>query len=157
MKHTYSSGKSSYSKAAATIYGRGMSLSFCKKFTYWKKRGNQTLTITWWLKNEKKIILTHIRFEYILETSKLKLAMSKQTSIFQFKGFKRTIVHQGQVLDFSNQPPQKRKLLKCPHCDETFKNTQGLSIHVKCKHLNECVKEINTNRSSIIKFKQVEK
>ena len=83
--------------------------------------------------------------------------MSKQTSIFQFKGFKRTIVHQGQVLDISNQPPQKRKLLKCPHCDETFKSTQGLSIHVKCKHLNECVKEINTNRSSKIEFKQVEK
>ena len=83
--------------------------------------------------------------------------MSKQTSIFQFKGFKRTIVHQGQVLDISNQPPQKRKLLKCPHCDATYKSTQGLSIHVKCKHLNECVKEINTNRSSKIEFKQVEK
>ena len=30
-------------------------------------------------------------------------------------------------------------------------------MHVKCKHLNECVKEINTNRSSNIEFKQVEK
>ena len=39
--------------------------------------------------------------------------MSKQTSIFRFKVFKRTVVHQGQVLDISNQPPQKRKLLKC--------------------------------------------
>ena len=83
--------------------------------------------------------------------------MSKQTSIFWFKVFKRTIVHQGQVLDISNQPPQKRKLLKYPHCDEIFKSTQGLSIHVKCKHLNECVKEINIDRSSKIEFKQVEK
>ena len=33
MKYTYSSGKSSYSKVAATIYGRGMGLSFCKKIT----------------------------------------------------------------------------------------------------------------------------
>ena len=81
--------------------------------------------------------------------------MSKQTSIFRFKVFKRTVVHQGQVLDISNQPPQKRKLLKCPHCGETFKSTQGLSIYVKCKHLNECVKELNTNRSSKIEFKQV--
>ena len=79
--------------------------------------------------------------------------MSKQTSIFQFKGFKRTILHHGQILDISNQPPQKRKLLKCPHCDEKFKSTQGLSIHVKCKHLNECVKHLTTNRSSKIQFK----
>ena len=83
--------------------------------------------------------------------------MSRQTSIFQFKGFKRTTAHQSQVLDISNQLPQKRKLLKCPHCDKTFKSTQGLSIHVKCKHLNVCVKEINTNRSSKIEFKLVEK
>ena len=48
-------------------------------------------------------------------------------------------------------------MLKYPHCDEIFKSTQGLSIHVKCKHLNECVKEVNTNRSSKIEFKQVEK
>ena len=41
MKHTYSSGKSSCSKVAATIYGRDMGLSFCKKFTYRKKQGNQ--------------------------------------------------------------------------------------------------------------------
>ena len=83
--------------------------------------------------------------------------MSKQTSIFQFKVFKRITVHQGQVLNISNQPPQKRKLLKCSHCDEVFKSTQGLSIHVKCKYLKECVKEINTNRSSKMEFKQVEK
>ena len=62
--------------------------------------------------------------------------MSKQTSIFQFKKFKRTVVHQGQVLDISNQSPQKRELLKYFHCDETFKSTQGLSIHVNCKYLS---------------------
>ena len=83
--------------------------------------------------------------------------MSNQTAISQFKEVKRTIVHQGQVLDISNQPPQKRKLLKCSHCAETFKSTQGLSIRAKCKHLNECVKEIDTNRSRKIEFKQVEK
>ena len=33
MKHTYSSGKSSCDRVAATIYGRAMGLSFCKKFT----------------------------------------------------------------------------------------------------------------------------
>ena len=49
------------------------------------------------IEKEKKIILTHIIFEFILEASKVKLAMSKQTSIFQFKGFQRTIVYQGQV------------------------------------------------------------
>ena len=48
-------------------------------------------------------------------------------------------------------------MLKYPHCDEIFKSTHGLSIHAKCKHLNECVKEVNTNRSSKIEFKQVEK
>ena len=69
MKQTYSSEKSSCFKVAVTIYGRGMGLSFCKKFTYWKKQGNQTLTTTSWLKNEKKIILTQIRFEYIVEAS----------------------------------------------------------------------------------------
>ena len=47
--------------------------------------------------------------------------MSNQTAISQFKEVKRTIVHQGQVLDISNQPPQKRKLLKCSHCAETLK------------------------------------
>ena len=54
LKHTYSSVKSSCSKVAATIYERGMGLSFCKKFTYWKKWENQTLTITSWLKNIQK-------------------------------------------------------------------------------------------------------
>ena len=39
----------------------------------------------------------------------------------------------------------------------TFKSTQGLSIHVKYEHLNEYVKEINTNHSSKIEFRQVEK
>ena len=33
MKHTYSPGKCSCSKVAATIYGRGIGLSFCKKIT----------------------------------------------------------------------------------------------------------------------------
>ena len=79
--------------------------------------------------------------------------MSRQISIFQFKGFKRTIiVHQSQVLDISNQLPQRRKLLKCPHCDEAF-----IRANVKCKHLNKCVKEINTNRSNKIEFKLVQK
>ena len=52
--------------------------------------------------------------------------MLKQTNVFQFTRFKRTIAHQGQVLGISNQLPQKRKLLKCSHCDETFKSTQGI-------------------------------
>ena len=34
---------------------------------------------------------------------------------------------------------------------------RACKIYVKCKHLNECVKDINTNRSSKIEFKQVEK
>ena len=59
--------------------------------------------------------------------------MSKQTSILPFKGFKRTIVHQGHVLDISNQPSQKRKLLKCPHCDETFKSIQEFYNPCKMK------------------------
>ena len=86
--------------------------------------------------------------------------MSKQTSIFQFKGFKRfkrTILHQGQVVDISSQPPQKKNLLKCSYCDETFKSAQGLSIHVKCKHAHDYVKEMNTDSSHKIVFKKVEK
>ena len=82
--------------------------------------------------------------------------MSKQTSIFQFKGFKRTIVHQGQVVDIRSQPPQKN-LLKCSYCDETFKSAQGLSIHVKCKHAHDYVKEMKTGSSNKIEFKKVEK
>ena len=84
--------------------------------------------------------------------------MSKQTSIFQFKGFKRfkrTILHQGQVVDISSQPPQKKNLLKCSYCDETFKSAQGLSIHVKCKHAHDYVKEMNTDSSHKIVFKKV--
>ena len=83
--------------------------------------------------------------------------MSKQTSIFQFKGFKRTIVHQGQVKDISSQPPQKKNLLKCSYYDETFKSEQGLSIHVKCKHAHDYVKEMKTDSSNKIEFKKVEK
>ena len=80
--------------------------------------------------------------------------MSKQTSIFQFKGFKRTI-HQGQYI--SNEPPKQMNLLEYPHCEEIFKNNQGLSSHVKCKHANEYVKEMKTNTSGKIPFKKSEK
>ena len=83
--------------------------------------------------------------------------MSKQTSIFQFKGFKGTIAHQGQVVDISSQPPEKKNLLKCSYCDETFKSAQGLSIHVKCKHAHDYVKEMKTDSSNKIEFKKVEK
>ena len=82
--------------------------------------------------------------------------MSKQTSIFQFKGFKRTIAHQGQAVDISSQPPQKN-LLKCSYCDETFKSAQGLSIHLKCKHAQDYVKEMKIDSSNKIEFKKVEK
>ena len=83
--------------------------------------------------------------------------MSKQTSIFQFKGFKRTIVHQGQVVGISSQPPQKNNLLKCSYCDERFKSAQELSVHVKCKHAHDYVKEMKTDSSSKVEFKKVEK
>ena len=86
--------------------------------------------------------------------------MSKKTNIFQFKGFKRfkrTIVHQGQVVDISSQPPQKKNLLKCSYCDETFKSAQGLSVHVKCKQAHDYVKEMKTDSSHKIVFKKVEK
>ena len=83
--------------------------------------------------------------------------MSKQTSIFQFRGFKRTIVHQGQVVDISIQPPEKQNLLKCSYCDETFKSAQGLSIYVKCKHAHDYVKEMKTDSSNKIELQKVEK
>ena len=38
---------------------------------------------------------------------------------------------------------QEMKLLKCPYCNETLlRNSQGLSIDVKRKHLNKYVKEM---------------
>lgn len=43
---------------------------------------------------------------------------------------------------------QEMKLLKCPYCNETLlRNSQGLSIDVKRKHLNKYVKEMGTNPS----------
>ena len=39
-----------------------------------------------------------------------------------------------------------------PHCDEILQNNQGISIHVKCKHLNDYVKEMKTNPSGKIHF-----
>ena len=83
--------------------------------------------------------------------------MSKQTSNFQFKGLKRTIVHQGQVVDISSQPPQKKNLLKYSYCDERFKSAQELSIHVKCKPAHDYVKEMKTDSSNKVEFKNVEK
>ena len=80
--------------------------------------------------------------------------MSKQTSIFQCKGFSRTIKHQGQLIDISMQPPKKTKIIKCSYCDDTFKNNQGLSIHLKCKHSGEYVaSKMESNPSKKICFK----
>ena len=50
------------------------------------------------------------------------------------------------------------KLLKCPYCNETLlRNSQGLSIGVKRKHLNKYVKEMRTNPSVKTPFLKNEK
>ena len=62
MKHTYSSGKYSCSKLAATLYGRG--ILFTEKNP--RKPNTHDYIV---IEKRKKLILTHIRFEYILEAS----------------------------------------------------------------------------------------
>lgn len=58
-----------------------------------------------------------------------------QRSIFSFKGFTRSINHNGENVDISHaKPGVKRKKLFCEYCNEEFANQQGLSIHIKCKH-----------------------
>ena len=64
--------------------------------------------------------------------------LPKQKSLFEFKGFKRTIEHQGQTVDINHQPPPpKKKLLDCPHCCEKFQNNTGFTVHLKYKHTHE--------------------
>ena len=68
MKHTYSSGKSSWYRVAATMYGRAMGLGFCKKITEKNEETKHSLLHRDW-KMKKNIILTYSRFEYVLEAS----------------------------------------------------------------------------------------
>ena len=40
---------------------------------------------------------------------------------------------------------------------DMFKDNQGFLIHVKCKHINECVKDMKTNPSRKITFLKMRK
>ena len=57
--------------------------------------------------------------------------MPKQKSVFEFKGFKRSIKHQGQTVNISDQPPPKKKLFVCLHCCEKFQDNAGFTVHLK--------------------------
>ena len=59
----------------------------------------------------------------------------KQKSLGAF-GFTRTIVHRGEPTkaDIPEYVDPKANNIPCNHCSMTFKQTQYLSIHMKCKH-----------------------
>ena len=63
------------------------------------------------------------------------MCANRQPTLGSF-GFIKRVSHRGvwnEIIlpDISEQPK-----LECPHCDDKFKNQQGLTVHLKCKHGN---------------------
>ena len=65
------------------------------------------------------------------------MSKRKQQTLEYF-GFTKKIVHRGkqQEVKIPNfiDAEEAIKLISCLHCSQNFKNQQGLSIHIKCKH-----------------------
>ena len=74
--------------------------------------------------------------------------MSKQKRIFEYKGFKRVLIHQKEEVDISNQPQKEPKLLNCAYCSENFKIIKDFLC--KWKHAKEYI--VKTEGSSAAKF-----
>ena len=58
--------------------------------------------------------------------------MSTQQTLFAFN-YKRTIIHNGQKCDVSNQSPRENPLLNCGSCSM---NKAGLDVDSDCKYTN---------------------
>ena len=65
------------------------------------------------------------------------MSKRKQQTLEYF-GFTKKVVHRGkqQEVKIPNfiDAEEAIKLISCLHCSQKFKNQQGLSIHIKCKH-----------------------
>ena len=59
--------------------------------------------------------------------------LKKQATLIAF-GSTKCVSHRDKKTAIEIQKFATPKLLKCRHCDESFKNTQGLAAHMKCKH-----------------------
>ena len=64
----------------------------------------------------------------------------KQTTLAAF-GFSKTVKHRGRDI-ISKVVSETVYELKCHHCMKGFKNQQGLSVHLKCKHAANNVGEV---------------
>ena len=65
--------------------------------------------------------------------------MSKKQAILAAFGFTKSVSHRGQetAIEIPKTVSIEEKYkLKCLYCMQTFKNQQGLSVHIKCKHGN---------------------
>lgn len=62
--------------------------------------------------------------------------MSKKQSTLAAFGFTKTITHRGHdtTVDIPKKVPKETFKLTCQYCMQGFKNQQGLSVHVMCKH-----------------------
>ena len=82
--------------------------------------------------------------------------MSKRSKIIQPTlaafGFTKKVVHRGETVDV-DLPRYANELecgkFMCPKCPKRFKNTQGLSVHVKCVHGDSS--DVQSNRVSFSK------
>ena len=65
------------------------------------------------------------------------MSKRKQQNLGCF-GFTKKVVHREkkQEVKIPNfiDAEEVVKLISCLHCPQKFKNQQGLSIHIKCKH-----------------------
>ena len=79
--------------------------------------------------------------------------MSKQTSFSSLKDSKKKKKNTSTEgsSNNGNEPPENQ-FVEMPSLWWDFKNNQGLSIHVKYKHVNEYVKKIKIASSDKVSF-----
>ena len=60
----------------------------------------------------------------------------KQPTLAAF-GFTKKVVHRRQEIkvDIPTYAEEEKKLIKYSHCEVSFVNQQGLSVHTMCKHV----------------------
>ena len=60
--------------------------------------------------------------------------MPKKQKLLGFLDFTKTTKHRTKLIkvDIPEETKEDSTLLVCNYCDKKFRNTQGLSVHIKC-------------------------
>jgi len=78
--------------------------------------------------------------------------MSKKQATLAAFGFTKSVLHRGTetIINIPKTVSAEEYKLKCLDCMQTFKNQQGLSVHLKCKHNHSTINNSSDNTDNVL-------